>query len=328
MARLFGLNSEIQFSEGAAEKRQTILRVGNYKKAGKIISLTADHLKSMEKNFKDNVKKTKLALDYGHDAAGPAAAWMKDVQFDEKSGELTFVPKWTPDGLTAVKNEDYAYLSADFDLDYEDNESGKKFGPTLNGAGLTNRPFVKGMESIQLSEGDCEMNLEQALAMIEQLKAQIAQLQPQAQAAPAAQQQLGQMQQKFSEAETKIKELSDKISEHEKAEKLSAKTKQFDDLMKAGKACEAQRSIFMEENFDAVKFAEAFVAPHTERLSEEEKQAAKDADKAKGAETKILQFADVLVKEKGVDKATAIGMVLSDVNHKAIVDEYNKNVSL
>lgn len=326
MARMFGPNTEIQLSEaGDAVKAQPLLRVGKFKhpKHG-VVNLTASHMTSFVKNFHDNAKRVKLALDFGHDTGGKAAAWFQDVCFDEPTGVLSVVPEWTPKGAESVKNKDYRYLSVDFDLDYEDNESGKKFGPTLNGAGLTNRPFVKGMETIQLSEGDDQMTLEQALAMIEQLKAQLAQSQN---AAQPMQAQLGQMQQQYSEASTKIKDLEGKLSEHAKADALAAKSKTFDTLMAAGKACEAQRAIFLADVFDAVKFAEAFVAPHTIRLSESEKDAAdKTQAKADSAEGKILQFADAIVKDKKVDKSTAIGMVLSDPAHKAIVDEYNKHV--
>lgn len=337
--RMFGPNVSIQLSEDFASavegKPQELLRVGAFKhpKYG-IVQITKDIMFSFVKNFKDNAKRVKLAVDFGHDAGGKAAAWFKDVHFDEKSGVLNVIPKWTPGGKDAVKNEDYLYLSVDFDLEYEDNESGKKFGPTLNGAGLTNRPFIKGMESIQLSEGDI-MNLEQALAMIEQLKAQLAQAQQPA-AAPGApnplQAQLGEMQKKqdeqqklFSEAQARIKKYEDADAARAIEDAKAAKNKQFDELMKDGKACEAQRVHFLSG--DSLKFAEAFVAPKLERVSHDDKGA--DKATADSAEGKILQFADALLKEgKAKDQMSAICMVLSDPQHKAVSDEYNKHVQL
>ena len=325
MARMLGMVESLQFAEAGTEApEQTLLRVGKFKhpKYG-TINITPDHMRSFVKNHEAKVRRVEDAVDFGHNTGGPAAAWMQGVRFDEKSCKLLFKPQWTPKGIEAVKGQEYKYLSADFDLDYEDNESGKKFGPTLNGAGLTNRPFVKGMEAIQLSEGDC-MNLEQALAMIEQLKAQIAQLQQ-------GQQDMSALQAKFSEAETELKTFREKEAERAKADALAAKSKQFDELMKSGKACEAQRSIFLAETFDAVKFAEAFVPPHTERLSEEEKAAAAKAEAEKGAtaESKILKLAETMVGEKkAATKGQAITIILSDPAHKALADEYTKNVQL
>lgn len=333
--RSLGVIEALQFSEEGAEvPEQTLLRVGKFKhpKHG-VVEITPAHMRSFVKNHEAKVRRVDDALDFGHNAGGPAAAWLTGVRFDEKSGKLLFKPEWTPTGRNAVKNREYKYLSADFDFDYEDNETGKKFGPTLNGAGLTNRPFVKGMEAIQLSEGDCEMmTLEQALQEIERLKAMLAQG-GQQQPNP----QMQQMQQRFSEVETENKTLKEQVAgfqkkedERKAADAKAAKSAQFDELVKSGKACEAQREIFMADTFDAVKFAEAFVpaAGHNTRLSEEDKEKAKETAGAQGAEAKIIKLAETVEKSKQVDRATAIGIVLSDPANKALVDEYNKNVQL
>jgi len=331
MANVLGVNESIQFSEGgdvAAE--QTLLRVGKYKhpKHG-VVEITPTIMQSFVKNHTAKVRRVDDAVDFGHDIKGPAAAWITGLRFDEESGKLKFVPDWSSKGREAVKGKEYKYLSADFDFDYEDNETGRKFGPTLMGAGLTNRPFVKGMESIQLSEGDCDMNLEQALQMIEQLKAQLAQLQ--GQQAPM-QQQHQQLQAKFSEAEAELTKFREEKAARDKADKTNARKAKFDEMLSKGTVCEAQRVLFMdEENFDAVKFAEAFVpaANKEVRLSEEEKQQAADAVAKSGPEAKIIQLAETLVTEKkATDKSAAITMVLSDPANKALVEEYTKNVQL
>lgn len=338
MANMLGINEAIQFSEaGEVAPEQTLLRVGRYKhpKHG-MVNITPDIMRSFVSNHKARVRRVDDAVDFGHESKGPAAAWITNLRFDEKDGTLRFVPDWSSKGRESVRGKEYKYISADFTFDYEDNETGKKFGPTLNGAGLTNRPFVKGMEAIQLSEGDCDMNLEQALQMIEQLKAQLAQQQGQMQ---PMQQQHQQLQAKFSEAETEITSLKEKLAGFEKEandraakEKVAARSAKFDEMLGKGLVCEAQRVLFMdEEHFDAVKFAEAFVpaANKDSRLSEEEKEAAARAAAAQGPEAKILQLAETLVSEKKAsDKTAAISIVLSDPANKALVEEYTKNVQL
>lgn len=337
MPNFIGPDFELEFAEvetgksPAAPKRQALLRVGKYThpKYGDVEIRLSD-LKAMVKNHEKKVRKVDSALDYGHNSGGEAAAWISSLAVDGNTlfGEF----EWVEDGKKAVEAKKWKYLSADFTLDYEDNESRKKFGPTLLGAGLTNRPFVKGMEAVQLSEGvSGMMTLEQALAEIERLKGELAKVQPQAQQMPQMQQQLGQMQKQFSDAETALKEATDKLAVFEKAESerkaneaKAAKEKQFSDLLAAGKACEAQRELFFAENFDAVKFAEAFVpaASHTERKSVEGNENEK---KEQSAAQKIVQFAEKLVKDgKALNQGAAISMVLSDPEHKALVEEYNK----
>ena len=71
-------------------------------------------------------------------------------------------------------------MSPDFTFNYVDNETLNEYGPTLFGAGLTNRPVIKNMEPvIQLSE-ELNMDLEQKVleleGIINQLKAELEKL--------------------------------------------------------------------------------------------------------------------------------------------------------
>ncbi|MCH8350738.1 MAG: hypothetical protein IIB29_10825, partial [Chloroflexi bacterium] len=61
--------------------------------------------------------------------------------------------------------KEFRYLSADFNMNFRDNETGKSFGGVLNGAGLTNRPRVKGMDAI-LSDLDVSDKKRQAIKRI------------------------------------------------------------------------------------------------------------------------------------------------------------------
>jgi len=147
--------SEITFAEGDESpdiSKVQLLRAGKYKYLDNTpLEITSGMLSNMKANFDNKVKKIDLAIDYFHNAYAEAAGWIKEVILENNNSELWVKVEWTSEAMEKILAKEIRYLSADFDLDYEDNESGERYGPTLNGGGLTNRPFVKGMNPI-LSE--------------------------------------------------------------------------------------------------------------------------------------------------------------------------------
>jgi phage I-like protein len=117
--------------------------------------ITEMMLSEMVSNFKSGVRGVIPALDYAHETDGPAAGWFKELYLkDGDAGkELWGKVEFTPRGQKSLSDKDYAYLSADFDESYSDNESGTEYGCVFLGAALTNRPVIKRMTpAIQLSE--------------------------------------------------------------------------------------------------------------------------------------------------------------------------------
>lgn len=117
--------------------------------------ITEVMLSEMVNNFKAGVRGVIPALDYAHETDGPAAGWFKELYLkDGDAGkELWGRVEFTPRGQKSLSDKDYAYLSADFDESYSDNESGTIYGCVFLGAALTNRPVIKRMTpAIQLSE--------------------------------------------------------------------------------------------------------------------------------------------------------------------------------
>ena len=51
-----------------------------------------------------------------------------------------------------VADEEYKGISPSIHRNYQDNESGKVFNVMLKGAALTNVPFLKDMQTVELSE--------------------------------------------------------------------------------------------------------------------------------------------------------------------------------
>lgn len=145
---------EIVLQDGEDFSEVQLMRTGKFKHPFmEDFEVTEDMFKSFKKNFDKNVKKLKLAFDYSHFSGEKAAGWFTKVTLKENNTELWVTIEWTPKGRQRILDKEFRYTSADFTTNYIDNETGKEFGPTLNGAGLTNRPFIKDMDVI-LSEID------------------------------------------------------------------------------------------------------------------------------------------------------------------------------
>lgn len=311
-----------------------IVRVGKWKHetAGNF-EITEDTLLSFQKNFVDNVLGVDIMLDYAHDNQHEAAAWFKELQIRDKTS-LWGKVDWTKVGAAKVGGKEYRYLSADFHFDYQDNESGKKYGPTLKGAALTNRPFVKRMAPTvmltEVTEGD---DMATETTEVEKLKGQVKQLSDEKAALEADKKKLDDGLEGKSPEEILqlVKDLQAEIArlkgEAELAQKtagtekvLSEKKATFDKLLSEGKVCEAQRAPFMEG--DTVKFAEAQAPVNLDPQGSG--ASAKEAeDVVTDAESKIIKLAQKLVADKKAKTLTeAQSMVLADPANAELRKEY------
>lgn len=112
-------------------------------------------LSEMVENFENESRGIVPALDYMHESQNIAAGWFKKlfIKASENGHELWAQIEMTPNGAKVLSDKEFGYVSADFDTEYQDNETGEKHGCVLLGAGLTNRPVIKRMASaISLSE--------------------------------------------------------------------------------------------------------------------------------------------------------------------------------
>ncbi|MFH1328641.1 MAG: phage protease [Candidatus Bathyarchaeota archaeon] len=144
------------------EKRTSwvqIFRLGEWKhpKYGKL-SFTDDIFNGFIKSFNDNVRKVDLALDTEHEPEKGACGWFKRLEYVQTPDAardqvgLWALIEWTTRGLQLVADGVFKYISGDFDYTWKDEETQKTFKNVLFGAALTNRPFIKGMSPINLSE--------------------------------------------------------------------------------------------------------------------------------------------------------------------------------
>jgi len=321
---------EIQFQEGEDFSEVQLMRTGKFMHPFfDDFEIDEDMFKSFKKNFDSKVKKIDIAVDFSHRSDLEAAGWIRKVELREKNQELWITVEWTEVARQKILDKEFRYMSADFTTNYVDNETGKKFGPTLNGAGLTNRPFIKDMEAV-LSDLDVSDKKRQAIEEIlnekpeeepemskmtpEESKAYIATL------SDEEKNDMGLIKEvTLSDDEAKAKLEASEKENKELSEKLATekKDREFSTMLSEGKACEAQREAFMSDN--VAEFAEKAVKLNdkTEGNGGEPEKKKNDDDKGPKtfdeAQDKIVKLCEARMKE---DKTLNVGDV-----HKEVLSE-------
>ena len=113
------------------------------------ISLTAARMKRFAANLNNRVRGIDIAIDYDHNAFGEAAGWVQKAEARD-NGLWLFV-EWTKTAADKIRNREYRYFSSEFVDEYED-EQGQTYKDVILGGGLTNRPFLKNLLPVNLSE--------------------------------------------------------------------------------------------------------------------------------------------------------------------------------
>jgi phage I-like protein len=322
---------------GKAPSRIQIMRVGSFRwDDGEEMPVTRAMLESFVRNFDAKVRgyaDKKLPIDYFHENEKLAAGWISNlaVSGDGDAAELWADVEWTPRAADAVANKELRYVSVEFHPDYKHNEgSPESFGPTLFGAGLTNRPFIKGMRPMIASEAGGkgpQMTLEQALAKIAELEAEISKLK-----GPAA---MGaEMAPKLDEMKAECAALSEKVKGFEAertkaAEAAKAREGEFTKLLSEGKVVEAQRAAFLAG--DVAGVAAGAKALNDGRGTTDGGAGARNsgggAQKFADAQSEVAHLAEqAMATDKSLTFRTAVRKVLSE--RAELNAKYRKEVSL
>lgn len=328
-------------NDSSIGNRVQLLRTGTFRKfdpdTGQVseIQITPTMLSNMVTNFKNEIRGIDIAIDYRHDNHDIAAGWIQEVQLSDDQ-EILFATKikWTPKALQTLSDKEFRYISAEFHPNYSDNETGKNFGATLLGAGLTNRPVVKRMEPIvQLSEkttGGYSMPTE-AVELLKQqnkdLQDKVSKLSEENKKLEDEQEKLQEMDMSPEEMLAKIKELEAKIAEMEKEKESMAQEKEmaekeskFTHLLSEGRAVPAQKEAYLSGDME--KFIELSEQLNTSASGHGVQSGRPDGS----AEDKIMELAQKKVKEDKVELADAISTVLSE-NGK-LAEAYYKAVEV
>lgn len=117
------------------------------------LKFTPDRIRRFADSVKLKVRGIDPDIDYDHkldpSRGRKAAGWVKDA--DAREDGLWLFVEWTPEAATSVQHKEYRYFSTEFSDEWEDSK-GNKHTDVVLGGGLTNRPFVKDLVPINLSE--------------------------------------------------------------------------------------------------------------------------------------------------------------------------------
>lgn len=115
--------------------------------------ITDNILNDIKINFDNRVRGIDINFDLEHGETshkGEAVCWVKKLI--KTGSRLLAEVDWTEFGKSKIKDKSFKYFSPEFRFIYEDSETLKKFNNVLIGGSLTNKPFIKKMSPIMLSE--------------------------------------------------------------------------------------------------------------------------------------------------------------------------------
>lgn len=148
--------SEMEFAEGVTRGWLQALPLGKWKHPiHGDIEVTFERAKEFATNVNRGVRGQDLDIDYVHkgDAAkgDKAAGWVQKARADARRG-LELLIEFTGEAVKEIRDRAWRYFSPEFVNRWEHPETGVVYSNVLLGGGLTNRPFLKGIAPINLSE--------------------------------------------------------------------------------------------------------------------------------------------------------------------------------
>lgn len=338
-----------------------LLRVSSFVYDGEPITIDQKLLSQLKANFDEKVRgypDGMIPVDYFHEGDKLAAGWIKSLSLEADGNELWADVRWTPTGEQTIKNGELRYLSIEYSPNYIDAESGKAHGPTVFGAGLTNRPAVKGMAPVAKFAMTAEQKTladdlqtcvagwipeliakghdqQQAVAiayskcgdkkMTElQVKKEMyamPQMTPEEMLAKIAELEkaLVDLKTKYEGSEADKAKLQADVSQAQQEKAMAEKTTTFNRMMTEGKTVEAQREAFMAG--DLIKFSE---------LSQPVNKGVGSADPGKvetfaTGQEEVLSLAGKLAVEKKLSLKASISEVLA--SRKDLAEKYSKETA-
>jgi hypothetical protein len=116
------------------------------------IEFTPERLQRFADSVANQVRDTELDIDYDHKMnTGEAAGWVKKAEVRANDGLYIFV-EWTKTAAEKIKEKAYKYFSPEFADEWRHPKTGATYKDVLFGGGITNRPFLKDILPLNLSE--------------------------------------------------------------------------------------------------------------------------------------------------------------------------------
>lgn len=243
--------SEISLSSSMQDDISNIelIRIGTFKgnQYGEV-NVTKSMLEDLVANFKSEVVGREISLDYTHEndsGEKKAGAWIKELSL--KGSVVVANVEYTPTAKQMVEDKEYKYVSAEIHPFFE-NYEGKFFSNVLTGGTLTNRPVIKGLKPLKLSEKrkETEMSLkdfskEEILTHLkDEHNIDVTSMGESLKLSEEKAKELANLKAEKETVEAELNGLKEKAT-------LKAKQDSFDKLMKEGKVVKAQADKVMSK---------------------------------------------------------------------------------
>jgi phage I-like protein len=297
--------NSIQFVGPNPPDEIQLLKTGTFDDGFQEFVIEEDDLTTIAKNYTEKVRKIDLAVDLSHENHKDAAGWFKHVYTRKQDTELWAAIDWTVLGKDKISKRQFKYTSAEFSFNYTDNESGEDFGPTLFGCALTNRPFLKGMTPVFLSERNKLFKENKTMAKKEEIKVEMVD----------HSKELSELKNKLDVLLSENKSLKTERETEKAAKILSEKNISFDELLRSNKVCEAQREAFLSG--DVIAFANKIEITQSRSKGTSEQ---KGEESFSDSQDEILAKAKKYAEENKVSFSEAISSVLRE--NQALAKKY------
>ncbi len=141
--------TSIQFEESGDTSWVHALTVGEHKHPlWGLMKFPIERIQRFASNVNNNVRGIDLAIDYSHHNSEEAAGWIRKA--DPRDNGLWLFVEWTKKAAQRIRDKEFRYFSAEF-VDEWKSET-ETFKDVILGGGLTNRPFLKDLLPVNLSE--------------------------------------------------------------------------------------------------------------------------------------------------------------------------------
>jgi len=148
--------STITLDEGTNSSWIMALKYGKYDHPifGSI-DITPERGQAFVANERANVRGIQMDIDYDHKRMRmDAAGWV--IETAARPDGVWYHVEWTDEAADKIRSKQYKYFSSEFADMWTHPETGTIYSDVLFGGGLTNRPFIKGMVPVNLSESEAE----------------------------------------------------------------------------------------------------------------------------------------------------------------------------
>lgn len=149
----------LQFAEDEGPKWIQAMPINKYKHpVYGTIDFNLDRVTRFCSNIKAKVRGQDLDIDYDHKKRQDiAAGWIQDAEVrtgnpDPKLNGLWILVEFTPKAKEQIRAKEYRYFSPEFLDEWTNPINGVTYKDVMTGGGITNRPFLKDIVPLNLSE--------------------------------------------------------------------------------------------------------------------------------------------------------------------------------